>query len=102
MASLIRFPDTCSEVMIAPVRNVLDGDRRRPEHRAAPPGPRATHPRPALGREDRGKRVLALVTHLDIRAVDADSGELLRELTLDPNRNYQPRSRPPGPRPKTA
>ncbi len=35
---------------------------------------------------------------LFIRIVDAETGELL----LDPNRNYQPLGRPPGPRPKTA
>ena len=55
-----------------------------------------------LGREHHGKRVLALVADLWIRVVDADTGELLRELTLDPSRDYQPLGRPPGPRPKTA
>jgi hypothetical protein len=42
-------------------------------------------------------------THADryIRIVDAHTGELLRELTLDPQRDYQPLRRPPGPRPKT-
>jgi transposase InsO family protein len=55
-----------------------------------------------LGREHAGKHVLALIADLFIRIVDAETGELLRELTLDPNRNYQPLGRPPGPRPKTA
>jgi transposase InsO family protein len=53
-----------------------------------------------LGREHRGKRVLALVADLYIRVVDAETGELLRELTLDPQRDYQPLGRPSGPRPQ--
>ncbi len=31
-----------------------------------------------------------LVTDLDIRIIDAATGELLRELVLDPDRDYQP------------
>lgn len=42
-----------------------------------------------VGRAHRNKRVLVLVADLNIRVVSAD-GELLRELTLDPSRNYQP------------
>ncbi|HEX2893846.1 MAG TPA: IS481 family transposase [Marmoricola sp.] len=53
-----------------------------------------------LGREHRGKRVLALIADLYIRVVDAETGELLRELTLDTDRDYQPLGRPPGPRPR--
>ena len=52
-----------------------------------------------LGREHARKRVLALVADLYIRVVDAETGQLLRELTLNPNRDYQPLGRPPGPRP---
>jgi hypothetical protein len=37
-----------------------------------------------------------LVQDLDIRVVDAATGELLRALTLDPSRSYQPTGRPPG------
>lgn len=55
-----------------------------------------------LGRENARKRVLALIADLYVRVVDANTGELLRELTLDPNRDYQPLGRPPGPRPQTA
>jgi len=55
-----------------------------------------------LGREHARKRVLALVADLYIRVVDAETGQLLRELTLNPNRDYQPLGRPPGPRPKPA
>ena len=32
---------------------------------------------------------------------DAETGQLLRELTLDPRRDYQPLGRPPGPPKKT-
>ena len=54
-----------------------------------------------LGREHRGKRVLALIADRYIRVVDAETGELLRELTLDPSRDYQPLGRPPGPPKRT-
>ena len=53
-----------------------------------------------LGREHRGTRVLALVADRYVRIVDLETGELLRELTLDPDRDYQPQGRPPGPRPQ--
>jgi transposase InsO family protein len=52
-----------------------------------------------LGREHARKHVLALVADRHVRVIDADSGELLRDLTLDPDRDYQPLGRPPGPRP---
>jgi transposase InsO family protein len=35
-------------------------------------------------------RVILLIHDLDIRVVDATTGELLRELTLNPDRDYQP------------
>jgi transposase InsO family protein len=54
-----------------------------------------------LGREHARKRVLALVADRYVRVVDAETGELLRELTLDPRRDYQPLGRPPGPSKKT-
>jgi transposase InsO family protein len=41
-----------------------------------------------LGRRHAGLRVLVLVADLDVRVL-AEDGELLRELTLDPNRDYQ-------------
>jgi len=53
-----------------------------------------------LGREHARRRVLILVADLDIRVIDAETGELLRGLTLDPGRDYQPLARPPGPRPR--
>ena len=42
-----------------------------------------------------------LIRDLDIRVINAATGELLRELTLDPSRDYQPTGRPPGPPPRT-
>ncbi len=42
-----------------------------------------------------------LIQDLDIRIIDAATGELLRQLTLNPDRNYQPTGRPPGPPPGT-
>jgi transposase InsO family protein len=50
-----------------------------------------------VGRTHAGTHVLLLVQDLDIRIIDAATGELLRQLTLDPARNYQPTGRPPGP-----
>ena len=50
-----------------------------------------------IGRTHAGTHVLLLVRDLDIRIINAATGELLRQLTLDPNRNYQPTGRPPGP-----
>jgi len=40
----------------------------------------------------RGTRVLVLIDGLRIRVLSED-GELIRELTLDPSRDYQPRGR---------
>jgi transposase InsO family protein len=45
-----------------------------------------------VGRRHAGTRVLMLVAGLDIRIVTED-GELLRTLTLDPSRSYQPLNR---------
>jgi hypothetical protein len=36
-----------------------------------------------------------LVQDLHVRIINAATGELLRQLTLDPARNYQPTGRPP-------
>jgi hypothetical protein len=41
--------------------------------------------------------VILLVQDLQIRVVHAITGELLRELTLDPTRDYQPTGAPKGP-----
>jgi transposase InsO family protein len=53
-----------------------------------------------LGRTHARTRVLLLTRDLDIRIINAATGELLRQLTLDPARNYQPTGRPPGPTPR--
>ncbi len=50
-----------------------------------------------IGRTHARTRVLALVHNLNIRIIDAATGELLRELILDPTKRYQPTGRPPGP-----
>ena len=50
-----------------------------------------------IGRTYAGTYVILLVHDLDVRVVDAATGELLRELTLDPNRDYQPTGAPKGP-----
>jgi len=50
-----------------------------------------------VGRCVAGTRITLLVDDLHIRIIDRYTGELLRELTLDPTRDYQPRGVPPGP-----
>jgi transposase InsO family protein len=54
-----------------------------------------------IGRTHARTHVLMLIRDLHIRVINAATGELLRELTLDPTRDYQPTGRPPGPQPKT-
>lgn len=49
-----------------------------------------------VGRDHAGKRVLLLVDGLDVRVLTKE-GELLRRLTLDTSKDYQPTGRPPGP-----
>jgi transposase InsO family protein len=55
-----------------------------------------------IGRTHEGTCVILIVQDLDIRVVNAATGELLRELILDPSRDYQPTGAPKGPtrRPK--
>jgi transposase InsO family protein len=50
-----------------------------------------------LGRLLAGTRVTVLVADLDITVIDRETGDLLRELTLDPTRDYQPRGAKKGP-----
>jgi len=45
-----------------------------------------------IGRTHSRTHVILLVQDLDVRVVNAVTGELLRELTIDPNRDYQPRN----------
>ncbi len=53
-----------------------------------------------IGRTHVRTHVLLLVQDLRVRVINAATGELLRDLTLDPDRNYQPTGRPPGPPPR--
>jgi transposase InsO family protein len=50
-----------------------------------------------IGRTYAGTCVILIVHDLDIRVVNAATGELLRELILDPSRDYQPTGAPKGP-----
>jgi len=50
-----------------------------------------------IGRTHARTRVIVLAQDLQIRIVDAATGELLRELVLDPSKRYQGTGRPPGP-----
>jgi transposase InsO family protein len=50
-----------------------------------------------IGRTHARTHVILLVHELDIRVVNATTGELLRELVLDPTRDYQPTGAPKGP-----
>jgi transposase InsO family protein len=52
-----------------------------------------------VGRTHARTHVLMLVQDLDVRIINAATGELIRELTIDPTRDYQPRRVPCG-RPK--
>jgi transposase InsO family protein len=49
-----------------------------------------------IGRPHAGTRVLLLVQDLHIRVINAGTGELLRELVLNPDKTYQPTGKPPG------
>ena len=54
-----------------------------------------------IGRTHARTHVILLVDDLHVRVVDAATGELLRDLTIDPTRDYQPTGKPKGPtRPK--
>ena len=51
-----------------------------------------------IGRTHARTPVILLVADLDVRVIHAATGEILRHLTLDPTKNYQPTGQPPGPR----
>jgi transposase InsO family protein len=53
-----------------------------------------------LGQAFTGTRVLVLVHDLDVRVADEATGELIRSLTVDPTKDYQPTGQPPGPKPR--
>jgi hypothetical protein len=50
-----------------------------------------------IGRTHTGTHVLLLIQDLEVRVIDAATGVLLGELTIDPSRDHQPTGRPPGP-----
>jgi hypothetical protein len=50
-----------------------------------------------IGRTHARTHVILLVHDLHVRIVDATTGELYRELIIDPNRDYQPTGKPSGP-----
>jgi transposase InsO family protein len=54
-----------------------------------------------IGRTHARTRVIVLVQDLHVRVVAATTGELLRELTLDPTKDYQPTGKPHRPTPTT-
>jgi len=54
-----------------------------------------------IGRTYARTDVILLVQDLHVTIVNAATGEILRDLTIDPRRDYQPTGRPPGPQPKT-
>jgi Integrase core domain len=49
-----------------------------------------------IGRTHARTHVLLLVQDLHIRVINAATGELIRELTLNPDKSYQPTGRPQG------
>jgi len=54
-----------------------------------------------IGRTHARTHVLIPARDTRIRIINAATGELLRDLELDPDRNYQPTGLPPGPKPRT-
>lgn len=52
-----------------------------------------------IGRTHARTHIVMLINDLHVRVVNATTGELLRELTIDPERDYQPLNKPetPGP-----
>jgi transposase InsO family protein len=54
-----------------------------------------------IGRTHAGTCIILLVQDLQIRVINAATGELLRELILDPSHDYQPTGAPKGPTPRT-
>jgi transposase InsO family protein len=45
-----------------------------------------------VGRTHKGTHVILLIQDLEVRIVNAITGELLRELTINPDKDYQPRN----------
>jgi transposase InsO family protein len=55
-----------------------------------------------LGARLAGTPVTLLIDNLHIRVIDRHTSQLIRELILDPTKDYQPRGLPPGPPKQTA
>jgi transposase InsO family protein len=53
-----------------------------------------------IGRHHARTRIILLIADLDVRVIDAATGELYRHLTLNPQRRYHGTGRPPGPPPQ--
>jgi Integrase core domain len=53
-----------------------------------------------IGRAHTGTRIILLIADLDVRIIHATTGEVLRHLTLNPDRHYHGTGRPPGPPPR--
>jgi transposase InsO family protein len=53
-----------------------------------------------IGRHHARTHIILLVQDLDVRVVDAATGELLRELRIDLSKRYHGTGKPPGPPPK--
>lgn len=49
-----------------------------------------------LGRHLHGTPIIMLIADLDVRIIHATTGEIIRTLTIDPNRRYHGTGRPPG------
>ena len=45
-----------------------------------------------IGRGHKQQRIIALIDDLDIKIIQQDTGEILRHLTLDTTRTYQPKN----------
>lgn len=53
-----------------------------------------------LGRTHTGTRITMLIADLDITIINTATGEIIRELVLDPTRDYQPKQEPVNPQTK--
>jgi hypothetical protein len=49
-----------------------------------------------LGRHLHGTPIVMLIIDLDVRVIHATTGEIIRTLTINPNRRYHGTGRPPG------
>jgi hypothetical protein len=78
---------------------VASGSHRH--HRQANPAPPQEAPPHRHRRIHARTHVLLLIQDLHVRVINAATGELLRELDLDPDRDYQPTGPPADPKTET-